>query len=217
MKSFRFFPSSALLLLAVVTTLHRSVAVCPDTGIYDWSNTYCCPDSCGTCGGDGCHLRPGGATSCCTSQITQACDVANLPCIATGEPTDEVTLPPSDCPDGSIADATGLNAVQSHVGSAVDSAATRALADSGLAALVRSLLYAPQASYRVLLMVKLNHRLILPLDVQLGALSMGTVTNAAMMPAEFVGGMAATSALAAQLPAVQAGLLLCARQASSLA
>jgi len=103
--------SSALFVLfAVFANIHRSLAECPDTGIFDWSNTYCCPDTCGTCGGDGCHLRPGGATSCCTSRITETCDVANLPCIATEHmdtPDPAVTPPPTYCPTDTIADASG--------------------------------------------------------------------------------------------------------------
>mmetsp|Transcript_13912 Transcript_13912/g.20631 ORF Transcript_13912/g.20631 Transcript_13912/m.20631 type:complete len:108 (+) Transcript_13912:21-344(+) len=75
--------STLLILLAVFTNLLRIVTVCPDTGISDWSNTYCCPDSCGKCGSEGCHLQPGGSASCCTYKITKKCDVANLPCIRT--------------------------------------------------------------------------------------------------------------------------------------
>ncbi|CAN0481648.1 unnamed protein product, partial [Hapterophycus canaliculatus] len=46
---------------------------------------YCCTLSCGTCGGGGCHSRPGGVSSCCGSQILSSgvmCDESEeAPCI----------------------------------------------------------------------------------------------------------------------------------------
>ena len=33
------------------------------------SGAACCSESCGTCGGQGCYLRPGGGPSCCVGRI----------------------------------------------------------------------------------------------------------------------------------------------------
>jgi hypothetical protein len=53
-------------------------------GIVNASARVCCAGSCGTCGGDGCSDRPGGATSCCTSTILSSatsCERSDPPCI----------------------------------------------------------------------------------------------------------------------------------------
>merc|ERR1711871_1378093 len=40
-------------------------------GLVSYSNgvEYCCASSCGQCGGDGCHERPGGSNLCCVGNI----------------------------------------------------------------------------------------------------------------------------------------------------
>ncbi len=48
------------------------------------SGISCCAASCGTCGGDGCSGRPGGADACCTGHIKvsgKSCQVSGPPCI----------------------------------------------------------------------------------------------------------------------------------------
>ena len=44
-------------------------------GVLDtvYEGTGCCAASCGVCGGENCHLRPGGATNCYRSAITEPC------------------------------------------------------------------------------------------------------------------------------------------------
>ena len=45
---------------------------------------YCCPPSCGQCGGRGCAERPGGASSCCSDAASvrkRSCTVAEPPCV----------------------------------------------------------------------------------------------------------------------------------------
>jgi len=44
----------------------------------------CCPASCGTCGGNGCSSRPGGAAACCTGHIINeniSCADQSAPCM----------------------------------------------------------------------------------------------------------------------------------------
>lgn len=44
---------------------------------------YCCPASCGKCGGKGCNVRPGGRAACCTKVIKQSdryCKFVGPPC-----------------------------------------------------------------------------------------------------------------------------------------
>jgi len=70
--------------------------------------TVCCPASCGTCGGDGCGGRPGGAENCCTGHIVRSNSFCtsdgDTSCIIPGgnddnnEP-DTPTQNDSDCPD----------------------------------------------------------------------------------------------------------------------
>eukprot|EP00612_Vaucheria_litorea_P002959 CAMPEP_0171461692 /NCGR_PEP_ID=MMETSP0945-20130129/6037_1 /TAXON_ID=109269 /ORGANISM="Vaucheria litorea, Strain CCMP2940" /LENGTH=347 /DNA_ID=CAMNT_0011988087 /DNA_START=398 /DNA_END=1441 /DNA_ORIENTATION=- len=66
---------------------------CPEGGILDSFQMFCCPEECGECGGFGCHEFPGGESNCCTSQITETCDTNNLPC--------EI-VPEEICPSGGV-------------------------------------------------------------------------------------------------------------------
>lgn len=53
-----------------------------ETGIR--SGNTCCAASCGSCGGSGCGSRPGGASSCCTSDVREtgrSCEVSRPPCV----------------------------------------------------------------------------------------------------------------------------------------
>ena len=53
-------------------------------GILSSNKTVCCAASCGACGGTGCSQLPGGADSCCTSNITaanQSCAKQPAPCV----------------------------------------------------------------------------------------------------------------------------------------
>lgn len=50
------------------------------------SGSTCCAASCGSCGGSGCGLRPGGGKACCTGTINEAavsCDESKAPCVIT--------------------------------------------------------------------------------------------------------------------------------------
>jgi hypothetical protein len=79
---------------------------CPSGSIADETGMYCCPDYCGQCGGDGCHLFPGGEYNCCWSTFKYSCHDEVAPCII----SDDVPEPSNDastCPDGSIMDETG--------------------------------------------------------------------------------------------------------------
>lgn len=58
----------------------RDKGVC----VSDVEGWLCCPKTCGDCGGDGCSSRPGGAESCCTSDIiaqNKDCGSNPPPCI----------------------------------------------------------------------------------------------------------------------------------------
>lgn len=51
-------------------------------GIYNPGTLACCNGSCGSCGGSGCSLLPGGASECCTSSIISSkkfCKVDDVP------------------------------------------------------------------------------------------------------------------------------------------
>merc|ERR1719242_2689853 len=53
-------------------------------GVLPLNGEYCCPESCGTCGGPGCSQRPGGAKACCLGHIEasgNSCDDGPAPCI----------------------------------------------------------------------------------------------------------------------------------------
>ena len=54
----------------------RSLACAALGGVPDESGMRCCSGSCGTCGGDSCGLREGGATECCADDI----DSSNVAC-----------------------------------------------------------------------------------------------------------------------------------------
>ena len=50
-------------------------------GIPNSSGSVCCGKNCGTCGGSGCRNRPGGATKCCSGEITKTCGLnQKAPC-----------------------------------------------------------------------------------------------------------------------------------------
>jgi len=51
-----------------------AVGICK-TGIIDSNAKLCCNKMCGTCGGPGCEMRPGGATQCCANPIKEAGNV----------------------------------------------------------------------------------------------------------------------------------------------
>ena len=49
----------------------------------------CCPSTCGTCGGTGCHLRSGGSANCCSNSILNSgvyCKTSVAPCIVKPSP-----------------------------------------------------------------------------------------------------------------------------------
>mmetsp|Transcript_19570 Transcript_19570/g.27529 ORF Transcript_19570/g.27529 Transcript_19570/m.27529 type:complete len:628 (+) Transcript_19570:188-2071(+) len=78
--------------------------ICPGSGILDSSGKICCTLSCGRCGGEGCDKLPGGASNCCTSQITELCDGSDptkVPCVLTEIETSDL------CPDEGIINSTG--------------------------------------------------------------------------------------------------------------
>eukprot|EP00903_Cladosiphon_okamuranus_P016927 g15603.t1 len=63
-------------------------------GILSTLGQYCCPATCGRCGGVGCSQLPGGEDNCCTSKIKERGDM----CAVTGAapcriPEDEVPIP----------------------------------------------------------------------------------------------------------------------------
>ena len=56
-------------------------------GVNGGDNPACCAKSCGTCGGNGCHERPGGEWNCCTlriNSINASCDETVAPCVLSG-------------------------------------------------------------------------------------------------------------------------------------
>lgn len=68
----------------------KVLGVCVITGV-------CCARSCGTCGGEGCDKRIGGAANCCFETIVQAgkyCRDAPPPCINRPPPTDPIPQEP---------------------------------------------------------------------------------------------------------------------------
>mmetsp|Transcript_8253 Transcript_8253/g.11600 ORF Transcript_8253/g.11600 Transcript_8253/m.11600 type:complete len:369 (+) Transcript_8253:62-1168(+) len=79
---------------------HRSLESCPDDGILDSTGLYCCPSSCGTCGGYDCRLQPGGYYSCCLGNVNESCDFGELPC---------VTSTSNPCPVGGRVDSSGIH------------------------------------------------------------------------------------------------------------
>merc|ERR1711998_294591 len=54
----------------------------------------CCPAECGTCAGEGCGSREGGAKNCCAKKITPA----NQKCSETGTAPCVLGSPPADTP-----------------------------------------------------------------------------------------------------------------------
>ncbi len=65
------------------------------------SDQICCSLSCGTCGGSGCGLLPGGNENCCGSSIITAnksCDQVGAPCVISPSPTPASTLSPTSPP-----------------------------------------------------------------------------------------------------------------------
>jgi len=73
-------------------------------GIVDSRGIFCCPSTCGECGGLGCDMRPGGGSQCCGSSMKVTCSSA------AGPPPCRYPLgwtpPPVRCTAG-IADSTG--------------------------------------------------------------------------------------------------------------
>eukprot|EP00928_Gymnodinium_smaydae_P039096 TRINITY_DN26794_c0_g1_i1.p1 TRINITY_DN26794_c0_g1~~TRINITY_DN26794_c0_g1_i1.p1 ORF type:complete len:553 (+),score=100.39 TRINITY_DN26794_c0_g1_i1:177-1835(+) len=65
-------------------------------GIPDRFGRACCPRECGTCGGSGCELRPGGAQRCCGHAIRTLCDGATgqPPCVYSMA-SEELSFPPN--------------------------------------------------------------------------------------------------------------------------
>ncbi|CAM9607306.1 unnamed protein product, partial [Laminaria digitata] len=52
------------------------------------SDNVCCEGQCGSCGGNGCGLRPGGVTGCCVNAIRDSGTMCNTtseaPCVLDG-------------------------------------------------------------------------------------------------------------------------------------
>ena len=72
------------------------------------TDNTCCSSECITCGGSGCSLRPGGASSCCGGPIASSgrvCDEIGAPCLMTSPETTPAPMAPSD-PDPTCS--TGL-------------------------------------------------------------------------------------------------------------
>ncbi len=56
--------------------------VCNDVGGIISGTSACCPESCGSCGGEGCDARTGGASNCCAGHIEAAgIQCGQPPCI----------------------------------------------------------------------------------------------------------------------------------------
>jgi hypothetical protein len=49
-------------------------------GVYSFKDKTCCSKGCGSCGGTGCSILPGGSTSCRASSITKTCLNSSSPC-----------------------------------------------------------------------------------------------------------------------------------------
>jgi len=72
-------------------------------GLLPASGKFCCPESCGSCGGPGCSQRPGGASACCVTNIETSgvsCDESNAPCIVSNP---EPQMDPT-CENGLLSD-----------------------------------------------------------------------------------------------------------------
>lgn len=90
----------------IVVPEPRSAPVAPSVwepacgGLLSADSAVCCPASCGSCGGQGCGQRPGGAEACCRKTILRSkmlCSAKQAPCVMVGEgkgtdPMDVVTL-----------------------------------------------------------------------------------------------------------------------------
>lgn len=64
-------------------------------GILNSDKKTCCAASCGTCGGEGCSIRPGGSAACCTSTIAAAaisCNSHQAPCTVEAQTASSVTV-----------------------------------------------------------------------------------------------------------------------------
>lgn len=83
--------------------------VCPENSIMDPLGNYCCPEYCGQCGGDGCHLYPGGEFQCCWSTFKYSCFDGVAPCILDKPEEPEPEEEEKICPPGSIPDVFGRN------------------------------------------------------------------------------------------------------------
>mmetsp|Transcript_11851 Transcript_11851/g.17670 ORF Transcript_11851/g.17670 Transcript_11851/m.17670 type:complete len:210 (+) Transcript_11851:46-675(+) len=96
-----------------IETTNRSLNFCPSGGIADLTNTYCCLESCVTCGGFGCDTREGGEAGCCTSKISDPCSSGAAPCV-----NDEIIFLADEilCPSGSIFDSTGQKCCDAKCG-----------------------------------------------------------------------------------------------------
>lgn len=81
----------------VSNTMTTSDPTC-SLGIREGSGKVCCAKSCGMCGGLGCQNRPGGASNCCTSQVSingKSCSSALAPCNIQTSPAPVVTTTPT--------------------------------------------------------------------------------------------------------------------------
>lgn len=80
----------------------RAFLKCPEGSTPSEDGSICCVGSCGTCGGYGCDLRPGGSKGCCMGVITASGVVCGEPpCVAESD-IEYVT-----CPEGSVASPDG--------------------------------------------------------------------------------------------------------------
>eukprot|EP00903_Cladosiphon_okamuranus_P006180 g6077.t1 len=87
--------------VAPTTTKPSGGGTCAPLGIEDDNGIVCCPLTCGTCAGQGCRRRPGGASDCCGSSIMNSdvyCDDTGVaPCIIGERPSGGGT-----CSDGTV-------------------------------------------------------------------------------------------------------------------
>lgn len=94
----------------------RSNACSESGGIIDPLGTVCCSRTCGTCGGEDCASREGGAESCCADNIASASHSCGSPPCVLGAGQDATAHAKACELAGGITDATGLRCCSAACG-----------------------------------------------------------------------------------------------------
>ena len=115
--------SDPLLFLVPTSTAQRPTWCAPRNALAKALH-YCCPPSCGQCGGRGCAERPGGASSCCSDASSvqkRSCAVAKPPCVLPPEADSSIALMGAhERPDVSYSDIGGCDIQKQEMREAVE-------------------------------------------------------------------------------------------------